>query len=101
MQELEVQLNQLKKEGCKKIYSEKHAAARFDRSELKKVLEILEKGDTLVVTKLDRLARNTGEGIAIIDDLFKRYVKVHRVVREHDNGEIFLANDCSLCSCRI
>ena len=34
-------------------------------------------GDTLVVTKLDRLARNTKEGIAIIDDLFKRNIKVH------------------------
>ena len=33
--------------------------------------------DTLTVTKLDRLARNTKEGIAIIDDLFKRNIKVH------------------------
>lgn len=76
-QELEVQLNQLKEEGCKKIYSEKHTATRLDRPELKKVLEVLEKGDTLVVTKLDRLARNTAEGITIIDDLFRRGVRVH------------------------
>ena len=33
--------------------------------------------DTLTVTKLDRLARNSKEGIAIIDDLFKRNIKVH------------------------
>ena len=33
--------------------------------------------DTLTVTKLDRLAMNTKEGIAIIDDLFKRNIKVH------------------------
>ena len=33
--------------------------------------------DTLTITKLDRLARNTKEGIAIIDDLFKRNIKVH------------------------
>lgn len=76
-QELEVQLNQLEEEGCKKIYSEKHTATKLDRPELKKILEVLEKGDTLVVTKLDRLARNTKEGIEIIDDLFKRGVKVH------------------------
>ena len=76
-QELEVQLSQLEEEGCEKIYSEKHTATRLDRPELKKVLEVLEKGDTLVVTKLDRLARNTKEGIEIIDDLFRRGVKVH------------------------
>lgn len=34
-------------------------------------------GDTLVVTKLDRLARNTKEGIEIIEDLFTRSVKNH------------------------
>lgn len=76
-QELEVQLNQLEKEGCKKIYNEKHTGTKSDRPELKKILGILEKGDTLVVTKLDRLARNTREGIEIIDDLFRRDVKVH------------------------
>lgn len=76
-QELEVQLNQLEKEGCKKIFKEKHTGTKADRPELKKVIDILQNGDTLVVTKLDRLARNTKEGIEIIDDLFRRDVKVH------------------------
>ena len=49
----------------------------MDRPEFQKVLSTLQDGDTLVVTKLDRLARNTKEGIAIIDDLFKRNIKVH------------------------
>ena len=49
----------------------------MEREELKKVLSLLKDGDTLVVTKLDRLARNIKEGIAIIDDLFKRNIKAH------------------------
>ena len=76
-QELEVQLNQLKERGCDKIYSEKHTATISDRPELRKVLEVLEKGDTLMVTKLDRLARNTSEGISIIDELFRRGIRVY------------------------
>ena len=49
----------------------------MERDELKKVLSLLKDGDTLVVTKLDRLARNSKEEIEIIDDLFKRNVNVH------------------------
>src|SRR5699024_62245 len=45
--------------------------------ELKKLLEQLKEGDTLTVTKLDRLARNTREGIEIIENLFEKGVKVH------------------------
>jgi DNA invertase Pin-like site-specific DNA recombinase len=41
------------------------------------LLAELQEGDTLVVTKLDRLARNTKEGIEIIESLFEKNVKVH------------------------
>lgn len=76
-QDLEVQLQQLQSENCEVIYKEKLTGTNMEREELKKVLSLLKEGDTLVVTKLDRLARNSKEGIAIIDDLFKRNVKVH------------------------
>jgi len=76
-QELEVQLEALKSEGCEIIYSEKFTGTKTDRPELNEVLSILKEGDTLVVTKLDRLARNTKEGIEIIEVLFDRGVKVH------------------------
>lgn len=76
-QDLDVQLSQLKAESCEIIYQEKITGTKVDRPEFKKVLAALKKGDTLVVTKLDRLARNTKEGIEIIDDLFKRDIKVH------------------------
>lgn len=76
-QELEVQLDQLKQEGCEVIYSEKFTGINTDRKELQKVLSLLNEGDTLVVTKLDRLARNTKEGIEIIENLFNNGIKVH------------------------
>lgn len=41
------------------------------------LLAKLKKGDTLVVTKLDRLARNTVEGIQVVESLFEKGVAVH------------------------
>jgi len=76
-QDLELQLEKLKSEGCEEIYSEKFTGTKTDRPEFKKVLEKLKEGDTLVVTKLDRLARNTKEGIQIIENLFERKIRVH------------------------
>lgn len=76
-QELEVQLQALEKEGCEKVYSEKFTGTKADRPEFKELLSILKDGDTLVVTKLDRLARNTKEGIEVIEGLFNKGVRVH------------------------
>lgn len=76
-QELEVQLTALENEGCDNIYSEKFTGTKSDRPQLKEVLSILKEGDTLVVTKLDRLARNTVEGIEIVKGLFLKGVRVH------------------------
>lgn len=76
-QSLEAQLAALEAEGCDMILSEKYTGAKMNRPEFLKVLKLLEKGDTLVVTKLDRLARNTEEGIKVIRELFEKDVKVH------------------------
>lgn len=76
-QDLEVQLQQLISEKCEIIYKEKFTGTKMERVEFKKLLSVINDGDILVVTKLDRLARNTKEGIEIIDDLFQRNIKVH------------------------
>ena len=44
---------------------------------IKKIINMLGSGDTLVVTKLDILARNTVEGIQIVQQLFDKGVTVH------------------------
>jgi DNA invertase Pin-like site-specific DNA recombinase len=76
-QDLTVQIEELKKEGCEVIFEEKFTGTKTDRPQFKKLLAELQEGDTLVVTKLDRLARNTKEGIEIIESLFEKGVKVH------------------------
>lgn len=76
-QDLAGQLEILQAEGCEMIYKDKYTGAKADRPEFQDMLKALRAGDTLVVTKLDRLARNTKEGIEIVQDLFNRDIKVH------------------------
>ncbi|MGG0460277.1 recombinase family protein [Priestia aryabhattai] len=76
-QELEVQLRTLENERCERIFSEKFTGTSTNRPKLQELISILKPGDTLVVTKLDRLARNTKEGIEIIESLFSKDIKVH------------------------
>jgi len=75
-QDLELQIEKLKDKGCSLIYSEKFTGTKCSRPELNKLLDKIKEGDTLVVCKLDRLARNVKEGIELIELLFKRNVKV-------------------------
>jgi DNA invertase Pin-like site-specific DNA recombinase len=58
-QTLEAQEAALKAAGCAKIFSEKVSGVVTDRKALLKAIAALSKGDTLVVTRLDRLARST------------------------------------------
>lgn len=76
-QDLTVQIKELEKEECSVIYEEKFTGTKMDRPEFNQLVEVLQEGDTLVVTKLDRLARNVTEGIEAIQGLFKKNVKVH------------------------
>lgn len=56
---LDAQLDQLCAHGCDLIFQETMSGARGDRPELAKALGALGAGDTLIVTRLDRLARST------------------------------------------
>lgn len=76
-QELESQLQALENEGATEIFQEKFTGTKTDRPQLNELLGLLQANDKLVVTKLDRLARNTKEGIEIIESLFNKGVKVH------------------------
>ena len=67
----------LQKYSEAKIYKEQFTGATTDRPVLSSVVASLVAGDTLVVTKLDRLARNTVEGINIVKELFGKGVSVH------------------------
>lgn len=76
-QKLESQLDALKIAGADKIYQEKFTGTTTERPEFTKLLQQLNPDDTLIVTKLDRFARNTREALDIIQDLFNREIKVN------------------------
>ncbi len=57
---VDAQARQLAKAGCKKVFRDVHVSgAKADRAELRRVIEALQPGDVLTVTRLDRLARST------------------------------------------
>ncbi|MFQ6883117.1 recombinase family protein [Clostridium sp.] len=58
------------------IIEESYSGAK-DRVIFNKILNDLEKGDTLVITKLDRFCRTAKEGLQYIDDLMDRGIKIH------------------------
>jgi DNA invertase Pin-like site-specific DNA recombinase len=57
-QSLNSQREALKAAGATTVYSEKESGARADRKQLAKAIKALEAGDTLIVVRLDRLARS-------------------------------------------
>jgi DNA invertase Pin-like site-specific DNA recombinase len=68
-QDLSGQLVELRSAGCAKVYSEKASGARGDRAELQKVIDRLEPGDVLIVTRLDRLARSTRDLLNVLENV--------------------------------
>lgn len=78
-QSLDVQLDKLNKAGCTKIFHEKVSGVSGQRAKYKECLEYLREGDTLVITKLDRLARSVFE-----------LSKIHNRFKDEDIGLIVL-----------
>ena len=58
-QSVDAQVRQLTKAGCKKVFREVASGAKTDRAQLRRLLDALDAGDVLTVTRLDRLARST------------------------------------------
>jgi len=74
-QSLASQEAELKAAGCIKIFAEKVSGAKSDRVGLAKALKRLDRGDTLIVTRLDRLARSTRDLLNILDSVSKAGAK--------------------------
>lgn len=68
----EFQHDALTQAGCEKIFTEKASGAQRDRPELKAALDYMRPGDTLVVWKLDRLARSLKQLIETVEGLEQR-----------------------------
>ena len=74
-QSLDVQMEQLTEAGCDEIFAEKKSGTTTTgREQLDQALRFVRKGDVLVVTRLDRLARSLTDLSRIVDDLGARQV---------------------------
>lgn len=70
-QDYDTQVERLTAAGATKIFSEKQSGLDDDRPELARCLDYVREGDTLIVTKLDRLARSASHLHQIVDKLNK------------------------------
>lgn len=66
-QDLTLQLDALKKEGCERVFQEKASGGQRERPELQAALSFMRAGDTLVIWKLDRLARSLKQLIETVE----------------------------------
>lgn len=86
---LKTQRNALVDAGCdpKRIYSDQISGAMWSRPELDKALAYMREGDTLIVTRLDRLGRNAHETVTTIANLGERGMNVRVLEPKLDTSD--------------
>ena len=75
-QELNLQIDALKKAGCQKIFKEIAKGVKTERCELSKLLSVVKPGDTIVIWKLDRIGRSLKHLITLFNDLIAKKVSI-------------------------
>lgn len=73
-QNLAAQLDQLRAAGCDKIFEEKESGTKRDRPQLAAMLDYVREGDTVIICKLDRIARSIRDLLDIVDRLKEKGV---------------------------
>ena len=68
----EAQLRDLNAAGCTKVFSEELSSVAGKRAQLEAALEWVREGDTLIITRLDRLARSVADLVAITEALRRK-----------------------------
>ena len=71
-QDLAPQIAELKAAGATRVFAEKESGARSDRPQLRRAINALGKGDTLVVSRLDRLARSMRDLLNVLHEVGER-----------------------------
>ena len=88
------QRQQLMDIGCDEVIEEQYTVATTERPQLEALLTRLDAGDTLMVTKLDRLARSATEGANLIKELTENGIRVNILnigeVDERPQGKLML-----------
>ena len=93
-QNLESQLDQLNKSGVEKIFQEKLSGIDRERPELNQMLDYVRSGDTVVICKIDRIARSTKHLLDIVEQLQEKNVSLRILNIQLDtstpNGKLML-----------
>lgn len=84
-QNLERQVQQLLAFECKPIFKDYYTGhTRRDRTQLNEMLRFLREGDVVVTTSFDRLSRNLGDLLNLIDEIHNRGAKVKSLAQDFD-----------------
>ena len=81
-----LQIDALRDAGCERIYEETASGAKRDRPELMAALDFMRAGDSLVVWKLDRLARSTRQLLETVELLEERWIGLNILTQNIDTG---------------
>ena len=84
-QSLDVQLDKL--QHCDKLFQETRSGAAGPRPQLRACLDYIREGDTLVVTRLDRLARSTLHLCQMAETLARKQVHLHVLDQHIDTSD--------------
>lgn len=83
-QNLDLQIDALKKAGCEKVFQETASSVKLDRKSLTEAFSYAREGDTLMVWRLDRLGRSLSQLIVFINELKARNVGFRSIVDSID-----------------
>ena len=83
-QTVALQLDALHAAGCVRVFEETASGAQRERPQLIAALDYMRAGDTLVVWKLDRLARSTKQLIETVEDLARRGIGFRCLTQDID-----------------
>lgn len=83
---LEAQLRDLDAAGCTKLFQEELSSVATKRPQLDAALDYVREGDTLIVTKLDRLARSVADLVAITEALRAKGVSLRILAMNLDTA---------------
>ena len=73
---LEAQENALRQAGAERIFRDVYSGKPERRPQLDRLLKVIENGDKLIITRLDRIARSLIQGVQLLETLNKRGVIV-------------------------
>lgn len=86
-QSLEVQQDKLEAAGCDEVFAEKRSGLDTERPKLAECLRYVRKGDTLVISRIDRLARSAEHLLTLVRELEGKGVSLKVLDQSIDTGD--------------